>query len=167
MINACTANPGPVPLTILRSNSKFNETSECSCSSHIPPIAQSRHFAQVTTVILSLRVPNFVVIGSAYFKLEHCKFWSHFEFDRNTVYGRVPGISKCAMNMFLHLVFVKGASLPAGGEPIVVPILDNIKTNIFSFTSMIICLQVLNQRYSIELGTFVAFYWNVHAYAAS
>ena len=30
---------------------------------------------------------NFVVIGWVYFKLEHCKFWSNFESDRNIVSG--------------------------------------------------------------------------------
>ena len=34
------------------------------------------------------RVQNFFVIGWAYFELEHSKFWSNFEFDRNTVSGR-------------------------------------------------------------------------------
>ena len=32
-------------------------------------------------------VPNFVVIGKAYFKLECYQFWSNFEFDRNIVNG--------------------------------------------------------------------------------
>ena len=54
----------PVPLSIFRSNSKFNENSE-----------------------LSWRVQNFVVIGKVYFKPGHFKFWSNFEFDRNIVSG--------------------------------------------------------------------------------
>ena len=32
---------------------------------------------------LSWSVQNFVVIAYVYFKLEHSKFWSNFEFDRN------------------------------------------------------------------------------------
>ena len=36
---------------------------------------------------LSWRVQNFVVVGRIHFKLEHCKFWSNFEFDRNIVSG--------------------------------------------------------------------------------
>ena len=46
-----------------------------------------RNFAHVTTVTLSWRVQNFVVVGRAHFKLEYCKFWSNFEFDRNIVSG--------------------------------------------------------------------------------
>ena len=45
------------------------------------------NFAHVTTVTLSRRVQNFVVIGWGHFKPEHCKFWSNFEFDRNIVSG--------------------------------------------------------------------------------
>ena len=33
------------------------------------------------------RQHNFVVIGEAYSKLEHSKFWSNFGFDRNSVSG--------------------------------------------------------------------------------
>ena len=36
---------------------------------------------------------NFVVIGGAYFKLEHTKFLFNFEFDRNTFSGTRPGLS--------------------------------------------------------------------------
>ena len=46
-----------------------------------------RNFAHVTTVTLSWRVQNFVVVGRVHFKLEHCKIWSNFEFDRNIVSG--------------------------------------------------------------------------------
>ena len=47
-----------------------------------------RNFAHVTTTVtLSWRVQNFVVIGKLHFKLEHCKIWSDFEFDRNIVSG--------------------------------------------------------------------------------
>ena len=46
-----------------------------------------RNFAHVTTVTLSWRVQNFVVVGWVHLKLEHCKFWSNFEFDRNIVSG--------------------------------------------------------------------------------
>ena len=41
----------------------------------------------VDTVWLSWLVQNFVVIVWAYFKPEHTKSWSNFEFDRNTVSG--------------------------------------------------------------------------------
>ena len=42
----------------------------------------------------SWRVQNFVVIGWACFIVEHSKFWSNFEFDRNIVNGRAPGHTK-------------------------------------------------------------------------
>ena len=45
------------------------------------------HFAHVTTVTLSWRVQNFVVIGLIDFKPQHCNFWSNYEFDRNSVSG--------------------------------------------------------------------------------
>ena len=71
-----------------------------------------RNFAHVTTVTLSWRVQNFVVIGRVNFKPEHCKFWSNFEFDRNIISGTgarvliateiiaLPGLLKyfCAIN---------------------------------------------------------------------
>ena len=41
----------------------------------------------ISTVELSWRVQNFVVVGRVYFELEPCKFWSNFEFDRNIVSG--------------------------------------------------------------------------------
>ena len=55
------AGQAPVPLMIFWSNSKLYQNLQCS------------------------GLPNFVVIGWAYFKIEHYKFWSNFEFDRNTI----------------------------------------------------------------------------------
>ena len=46
-----------------------------------------RCFAQVTTVTLSWRVQNIVVIGRLYFTLECFEFSSNFEFDRNMLSG--------------------------------------------------------------------------------
>ena len=46
-----------------------------------------RYFAHVTTVTLSWRVQNIVVIGSVYFTLECFEFSSNFEFDRNMLSG--------------------------------------------------------------------------------
>ena len=73
----------PVPLMIFRSNSiKIGS----ALVSNILNWSQ-RNFVQATTVILSWRVQNFVVIGREYFKSKHCKIWSNFEFDRNIVSG--------------------------------------------------------------------------------
>ena len=46
-----------------------------------------RYFAHVTTVTLSWRVKNIVVIGRVYFTLECFEFSSNFEFDRNMLSG--------------------------------------------------------------------------------
>ena len=75
----------PVPLSIFRSNSKFDENSK-HYSVKLRGRSQ-RYFAHVTTVSLSWRVQNFVVIGRVYSKLEHSEFSSNFEFDRNMLSG--------------------------------------------------------------------------------
>ena len=46
-----------------------------------------RYFAHVTTVSLSWRVQNIVVISRVYLKLERSEFSSNFEFDRNMLSG--------------------------------------------------------------------------------
>ena len=46
-----------------------------------------QYFAHVTTVTLSWRVQNIVVIGRVYFTLECFEFSSNFEFDRNMLSG--------------------------------------------------------------------------------
>ena len=46
-----------------------------------------RYFAHVTTVTLSWRVQNIVVIGRVYLTLECFEFSSNFEFDRNMLTG--------------------------------------------------------------------------------
>ena len=46
-----------------------------------------RYFAHVTTVTLSWRVQNIVVIGRIHFTLECFEFSSNFEFDRNMLSG--------------------------------------------------------------------------------
>ena len=53
---------------------------------YIPDRSQ-RYFAHVTTVTLSWRVQNIVVIGRVYFTLECFEFSSNFEFDRNMLSG--------------------------------------------------------------------------------
>ena len=51
------------------------------------PNRSQRYFAHVTTVTLSWRVQNIVVIGRVYFTLECFEFSSNFEFDRNMLSG--------------------------------------------------------------------------------
>ena len=75
----------PVPLTIFRSNSKFDQHLQCSGLKYPPPI----------TTKFSTRHDSYTVVTCAKFhcdwlkfsKLEHSKFWSNFKFDRNTVSG--------------------------------------------------------------------------------
>ena len=75
----------PVPLSIFRSKSKFDENSKHS-SVNIRGRSQ-RYFPHVTTVSLSWRVQNIVVIGRVYSKLERSEFSSNFEIDRNMLSG--------------------------------------------------------------------------------
>ena len=81
----CKIDLALVPLTIFLSNSKFDQI----CRDLIWNMCNrsQRNFAHVTTVTLSWRMQNFVVIGDVYFEREHSKFWSNFEFDRNIVSG--------------------------------------------------------------------------------
>ena len=51
------------------------------------PDRSQRYFAHVTTVTLSWRVQNIVVIGRVYFTLECFEFSSNFEFDRYMLSG--------------------------------------------------------------------------------
>ena len=55
-----------------------------------------RYFAHVTTVSLSWRVQNIVVIGRVYSKLDHSECSSNFEFDRNMLSGTGARPSKHA-----------------------------------------------------------------------
>ena len=55
-----------------------------------------RYFAHVTTVTLSWRVKNIVVISRVYFTLECFEFSSNFEFDRNMLSGTGAIYSTCS-----------------------------------------------------------------------
>ena len=95
---APTAHLAPVPLTLFRLNSKFNQNLECSSLKY----AWQRNFAHIMTVTL-WRDQKFVVIGWVYFKLENCKFWWNLEFDRNSVSG--TGACKGEMEMGVSCEF--------------------------------------------------------------
>ena len=61
---------------------EFNQNLQCSslkCTLPIKTKFCTRHD--------SWRAQNFTLIGSVYYKLEHSKFWSNFEFDQNIVNG--------------------------------------------------------------------------------
>ena len=73
---------------------------------------RSRYFAHVTTVTLSWRVQNIVVIGRVYFTLECFEFSSNFELDRNMLSGtgamtnvpaKEPIMGQCSGSMWLDL----------------------------------------------------------------
>ena len=61
------------------------------------------YFAHVTTVTLSWRVQNIVVIGRVYFTLECFEFSSNFEFDRNMLSGTG---ARCECEIFIKWYIV-------------------------------------------------------------
>ena len=64
--------------------------------------ADHNEILHVMTVLLLCPVQNFVVIGRVCFKLEHCKFWSNFKFDRNidNGTGTKSSMSSCCLSSF-------------------------------------------------------------------
>ena len=75
----------PVPLSIFRSNSKFEENSKHSTVKYtrsITTIFCTRHDS-----VFVVTCANIVVIGRIYLKLERSEFSSNFEFDRNMLCG--------------------------------------------------------------------------------
>ena len=87
-----------LPLTIFRSNSKFDQNLQCSGLKWI--CGSQRNFSHVTW-----RVQDFVVVGQVYFKLEYSKCWSNFEFDRNIVSrmgARSALLSMPLSDVYLH-----------------------------------------------------------------
>ena len=74
----------PVPLSIFRIRNSMKIQNALVLN--IPDRSQ-RYFAHVTTVTLSWRVQNIVVIGRVYFTLECFEFSSNLEFDRNMLSG--------------------------------------------------------------------------------
>ena len=76
----------PVPLTVLRSNSKFDQNLKCSSLKCTEPIT-TRFCTRHDSYTVAWRVHNFVVIGWVHIELECCIFWSNNEFVRNIVSG--------------------------------------------------------------------------------
>ena len=75
----------PVPLTLFRSKSKFDQNLKCSILRYAEPITTifyTRH-DRYTVVTCA----DFVVIDWEYFKPEHFEFWWNFKFDRKNVSG--------------------------------------------------------------------------------
>ena len=62
-----------------------------------------RYVAHVTTVTLSWRVQNIVVIGRVYFILEGFEFSSNFEFDRNMLSGTGARSSLGTLKLAFHV----------------------------------------------------------------
>ena len=75
--------PAPFPLTLFRSNSKFNQNLPCSGLKYTLPIT-TKFCTRHDSVELSWRGQNFFVIGWAHFT---SKFWSNFEFVRKNISG--------------------------------------------------------------------------------
>ena len=64
-----------------------------------------------TTVTLSWCMQNFIVIGRAYFELEHYKFLFNFEFDRNiSLVGWVHGL-KYARPIMIYILHTSRQSV--------------------------------------------------------
>ena len=83
----------PVPLSIFRSNSKFDENSKHSSVQYTRPITTDILHTS-TTVSLSWRVQNIVVIDRVYSKLEHSDFHRIFWIrSKICLVGRAPGLS--------------------------------------------------------------------------
>ena len=70
----------PVPLSMFRSNWKFDENSKHSSVKYTRPS-------------LSWRVQNIIEIGRVYSKLKRSEFSSNFEFDRICLVGQAPGFN--------------------------------------------------------------------------
>ena len=90
----------PVPLTVLRSHSKFDENWECSrfkYAQRITSIFCTRHDSYTDMCKISLwldewHVQNFVVIGRMCFEQEHCKVSLYFKLNPMSLVGREPGV---------------------------------------------------------------------------
>ena len=76
----------PFPLTVLRSNSKFDQNLKCSSLKCTGPIT-TRFCTRHDSYTVAWRVHNFVVIGWVHIELECCIFSSNHEFYRNIVSG--------------------------------------------------------------------------------
>ena len=85
VITSHICGQAPVPLSIFRSNWNSMKIQNALVSNILD--RSQRYFAHVTTVTLSWRVQNIVVIGRVYFTLECFELLSNFEFDRNMLSG--------------------------------------------------------------------------------
>ena len=93
-----------VPLTVFRSNSKFDQNLKCSgltCTTPITTKYCTCHYSVTVVTCAKCRFHRLNIL----FKLEHSKFWSNFEFDRNVVSGtgawfRFPFITEQALRLW-------------------------------------------------------------------
>ena len=69
---------------------------------------------------------TFAVIGWSYFKLEHSKFWSNFEFDRNIVSGTDAwDLTMCCVLFASHTVNLL-TNMPADSyEELLTPMIED------------------------------------------
>ena len=135
-----------------------------------------RNFAHVTTVTLSWRVQNFIVIVRAHFKTEDGKLWSNFDFDRNIVSGTgtrtdkqymLGIVSLCRVARFnLHALLSKLHYMPRRWSPcntfIRLRSTKRTKLRIISLckgNSLVTC-EFLAQRYSNAEN--VSIWWRHH-----
>ena len=96
-----------------------------------------RYFAHVTTVTLSWRVQNILVIGRVYFTLECFEFSSNFEFDRNMLSG--TGSWSCIYNGYNSVIIAYADLLaPKSASPSASTVLSTKLEILFSFQAFFI-----------------------------
>ena len=113
-----------LPLTGARPTKHISMKIQNALVSNILDRSQ-RYFAHVTTVTLSWRVQNIVVIGRVYFTLECFEFSSNFEFDRNMLSGtgarpvfrNVHYIRTCDYLLHVIIVPIKARGQATRNEP--------------------------------------------------
>ena len=105
-VDARSENQAPVPLSIFRSNSKFDETSECSSFEYTRPI----------TAIFCTRHDSDTVVTCAKYSCdpeEHQhEFSSNFEFDRNMLSGTGARSDRRQSDNMVHLLDTDLIKLP-------------------------------------------------------
>ena len=103
-----------------------------------------RNFAHVTTVALSWRVQNIVVIGRVYCTLECFEFSSNFEFDRNMLSGTGARTHHRILHETSACDSSVGACLPTSGDDLVTA--PHFHVEITTYHATILILGMLTQK---------------------
>ena len=93
-----------------------------------------QYFAHVTTVTLSWRVQNIVVIGRVHFTLECFEFSSNFEFDRNMLSGTGAWKAYMYIRHVLSIIWYVGyRSKRIGTDIITIKLTDTQPTDKYKY----------------------------------